>query len=180
MDYGPVQPLSDPEERARLDGLLKKGGLVPVNASVFTHTRVPTTVEVRPPTTDWYSVEGLTSGHPTGEIMIQWIEIDCRIVMRDVDLGAFNLGHLVPIPLGVFSRSDPLLITFDVIGERPHRFDLTLWCHVLPRSPVDPQERFAPPSSGAMIKMLRLIKESAIDVEDDELRALLDHYAAVL
>ena len=182
MDYGPVQPLSDPEEHAKLVELLKGGGLVPVDVSVFPHTRATTTVEVTPPTPDWYSIQGLTSCRCRGSILLQSIEIGQRIVQRHVDLGAFNLGHLIPMPLGVFSRFDPVIITFDAIGREIDRFDLTLWCHVLPNTGTDGAGAVlrAFPSSGAMVKMLRLIKESAVDVEDDEIRALLDHYAAVL
>ena len=184
MDYGPVQPLSDPEEHAKLVELLKGGGLVPVDVDMWPHTRCePIQLEVNPPTDDWYSVEGISSTMESGVMMLLGIEIQQRRVLQDIDPGSFNLGHLVPMPLGCFSRTDPLVIYSEVVvTEGNPALRLTFWCRVSASScypgAIGMTFRQAPPT--ALLKALRLLKANDVDVDDDELRAILDHYAPIL
>ena len=210
MDYGPVAPLSDPVEHAQLVELLRGGGLVPVDASFwpFTHTEIR--LEVSPPTDDWYFIEGITSTMQPGLIRLRQIQLQERTVLHDIDAGSFNLGHLVPIALGCFSRTHPLTIVSEVVvSEEMPELRLTLWCRVsagwvapppAPRVPIvaavckpeDPPPAWSSWSPGpisdalrrapssTMLKALRLLKDNDVEITDDELRALMDHCAPLL
>ena len=205
MDYGPVAPLSDPEEHAKLVELLRGGGLVPVDVDVWLHTRTETKLVVTPPADDWYSIEGITSTMQPGSIRLRRIELQDRRVLDDIDAGAFNLGHLVPMALGCFSRTHPLTIVSEVVAsDGMPELRLTLWCRVSasgwvvapvsnavckpedpppawsswPSGPISDALRRAP--SPTLLKALRLLKDNDVDVADDELRALMDHCAPLL
>lgn len=110
--YGPLETLSDLYVDKDLRELLMAGGLEPVDISEVLAYACETTLEISHPREDvFFAIEGITSRHYDGDLMIKDMAINHSSVMRNVDASAFNLGHLVPNALGVISRLHPLHMT---------------------------------------------------------------------
>ncbi len=156
-----------------LNKWLCKVPLIPVQVRVVCKSET-LTVEVSPDDGAAREIEGFTSTNRSGEIHLKRISLG--IVepgpLRDLDVGVFNTGQLVPMPLGTFSRVNPLLVTFHPIREPDApdplpELSLTIWC-----------SWYA--GETTLLKTLALIKSANIDVEDDEIRSLLDRYSPYL
>lgn len=189
MNYGPIEPLAHPEAQQKLVGLLREGGLEPLDVEIEMHCGgVNITIEVVPPA-GWFSIEGLTSRNVTGDLVrIERVERQNQIVLRDVSAAAYNLGHLIPYAMGYISREQPLLIEISLDGSPAilPSVRLTFWgrSHPIGFSPpstfpnlekLDDVKRAAP-----LIKALRLLRDHKISIDDSDLRAAFDRYAPLL
>lgn len=185
MNYGPVEPLQDPKRAAALAKLLKKGGLHPIDCSVPISGHI--TLEVSPPS-GFFAIKGITSRNTQSDgIHIIRAVINDYSVLEDVDAASFNLGHLIPSDLGVIGKGHPLVLNMSLRDLRSTSPDLalTLWGHRAPSyyTPTAPPReglQLRLPDDMALIKALRHIRAHDIPVDDDELRALIDKYAAIL
>ncbi len=191
-NYGPIETLSDPETDKKLRELLETGGLVPIDIEVTSFQRDrPTILEITPPGGNvFYRIEGITSRHRHGEFMIQHAEIGDRVVLRNVDVCIYNLGHLVPNALDVIHAGVPLRLTVQPNIELAviPTLSMTLWGHVYT---TEPAAAFRDPSTWTinditekvqrpLFVALRLLKQHKIEIKDDELRAIMDKCAKLL
>ena len=200
MNYGPVEPLEDPDAAAKLATLLQEGGLCPLDIDIQLFSSEPTSIEVWHPEGP-YAIMGLTSRHTKeDDVKIIRAEILDFVVLRDVAASAFNLGHLVPNDLGVITRtSAPLLLTVECEAKPVlPQLAITLWGKIYDpiasrqlviwqqgsretQGRLSPYARSLPAQDFVnLMKALKALKANDVPVEDDDLRALLDKYASIL